>query len=130
VKGFRVLLALVVNSTALASVINVPAAQPRIQAGINVANNGDSVLVAPGTYTENINFMGKAITVKSSKGASVTIIDGGGVAPVVTFNMNEEQRHSEQHRIYRSWHRSLLWVATDSGKYHKEQQHAGGIRRN
>jgi parallel beta-helix repeat protein len=54
-----------------------------------VANNGDTVLVAPGTYTENINFMGKAITVKSSKGASVTIIDGGGVAPVVTFDTNE-----------------------------------------
>ncbi len=88
-KGFRVLLVLVVNSTALASVINVPAAQPTIQAGINVAKSGDTVLVAPGTYTENMNFMGKAITVKSSKGASVTIIDGGGAAPVVTFNTNE-----------------------------------------
>jgi len=89
VKGFRVLLALVVNSTALASVINVPAAQPTIQAGINMAKSGDTVLVAPGTYTENINFMGKAITVKSSKGASLTIVDGGGVAPVVTFATNE-----------------------------------------
>ena len=88
-KGFRVVLALVVNFTALASVINVPAAQPTIQAGINVAKSGDTVLVAPGTYTENINFMGKAITVKSSKGASLTIVDGGGVAPVVTFDTNE-----------------------------------------
>lgn len=88
---FRVLqlVSIFVNSTALASVINVPAAQPTIQAGINVAKDGDTVLIAPGTYTENINFMGKAITVKSSKGAGVTIIDGGGIGPVVTFNTNE-----------------------------------------
>jgi len=89
VKGFGLLLALIVNFAAQASVINVPAAQPTIQAGINAANNGDTVLVAPGTYTENINFMGKAITVKSSKGASVTIVDGGSIAPVVTFNTSE-----------------------------------------
>src|SRR5215471_11830882 len=72
-----------------ATTIHVPAAQPTIQAGINAANNGDTVLVAPGTYRENINFMGKAITVKSAKGSNVTIIDGGGLAPVVTFNTNE-----------------------------------------
>ena len=78
-KGFGLLLALIVNFAAQASVINVPAAQPTIQAGINAANNGDTVLVAPGTYTENINFMGKAITVKSSKGASLTIVDGGAL---------------------------------------------------
>jgi Right handed beta helix region/Abnormal spindle-like microcephaly-assoc'd, ASPM-SPD-2-Hydin len=89
VKVFRILLALVVNSTAIASVINVPAAQPTIQAAINMAKSGDTVLVAPGTYTENIDFMGKAITVKSSKGATFTILDGGGVAPVVTFATNE-----------------------------------------
>jgi len=89
VKGFGLLLALIVNFAAQASVINVPAAQPTIQAGINAANNGDTVLVAPGTYTENVNFMGKAITVKSSKGASVTIVDGGSIAPVVTFNTSE-----------------------------------------
>jgi parallel beta-helix repeat protein len=72
-----------------AATIHVPADQPTIQAGINAAGNGDMVLVAPGTYKENINFQGKAITVKSSGGAKVTIIDGGGVAPVVTFSSNE-----------------------------------------
>src|SRR5215469_3743701 len=48
--------------------INVPAGQPTIQAAINAANNGETVLVAPGTYLENVNFGGKAITVASSGG--------------------------------------------------------------
>jgi parallel beta-helix repeat protein len=69
--------------------INVPGDQATIQGAINVANNGDTVLVAPGTYNENINFNGKAITVTSSAGAVQTIIDGGAVAPVVTFDTNE-----------------------------------------
>ncbi|MCD4696715.1 MAG: hypothetical protein K8S16_10795, partial [Bacteroidales bacterium] len=36
-----------------------------IQEGINNANNGDTVLVYPGTYYENINYNGKNITVAS-----------------------------------------------------------------
>ena len=75
-----------------AATINVPGGQPTIQAGINAAMNGDTVLVAPGTYKENINFMGKAITVRSSGGPKVTIIDGGGVNSVVTFSSNETAR--------------------------------------
>ncbi len=51
--------------TVSAQIINVPADQASIQAGINAATDGDTVLVAPGTYYENINFMGKAITVAS-----------------------------------------------------------------
>ena len=47
-----------------AAVINVPADQPTIQAAINAAVSGvDEVVVAPGTYNEIINFIGKAITV-------------------------------------------------------------------
>jgi hypothetical protein len=77
------------NFAIASNIIHVPGDQPNIQAGINAASNGDTVLVAPGTYKENINFSGKAITVKSSGGASVTIIDGGGLSSVVTFNSNE-----------------------------------------
>jgi hypothetical protein len=81
-----------VNSTLAKTTIHVPADQPTIQAAINVASNGDTVLVAPGTYVENINFAGKAITVKSSNGAKVTIIDGAQKDSVVTFNHSETNK--------------------------------------
>jgi hypothetical protein len=58
-------------SSALGGIINVPQDQPSIQAGINAATNGDTVLVQDNTYYENINFLGKVITV-----ASHYIMDG------------------------------------------------------
>jgi Big-like domain-containing protein/parallel beta helix pectate lyase-like protein len=69
--------------------IRVPSDQPSIQSAINVATKGDRVLVAPGTYFENINFGGKAITVISESGPEVTIIDGGEADPVVIFISGE-----------------------------------------
>ncbi len=62
--------------------------------GIDAAVNGDTVLVAPGTYVENIDFIGKAITVISEQGPEVTIIDGGSpsipdIGSVVTFENGE-----------------------------------------
>ena len=56
----------------IGQIINVPNDQPNIQAGINVATDGDTVLVEDGTYEENIRFMGKAITVGSHFDAWVT----------------------------------------------------------
>jgi len=77
-------------STAQAITVHVPADQPTIQAGIDAAVDGDTVLVAPGTYVENINFNGKAITVKSGNGAEVTTIDGNQSGTVVAFGNGEE----------------------------------------
>ena len=63
--------------------IHIPADYSTIQAGINAANNGDIVLVEEGTYFENINYRGKAITVASrfliddsTSHINNTIIDG------------------------------------------------------
>jgi parallel beta-helix repeat protein/predicted outer membrane repeat protein len=57
-----------------------------IQSAINDSVNGDTVLVYDGAYVENINFNGKAITVKSVNGATSTIIDGNASGYVVTFS--------------------------------------------
>jgi hypothetical protein len=69
--------------------IKVPSAIPTIQQAIDAAFAGDTIRVAPGTYFENINFHGKAITVESEQGPEVTIIDGNGTDSVATFQSGE-----------------------------------------
>lgn len=77
-----------------AATINVPANYATIQAAINAASNGDTVVIASGTYVENIDFKGKAITVTSTNPedptvVAATIIDGGGSGSVVSFRTGE-----------------------------------------
>ncbi|MHC4095446.1 MAG: right-handed parallel beta-helix repeat-containing protein [Planctomycetota bacterium] len=62
---------LTLNSPVLAIDRLVPSQYSTIQTGIDAAVNGDDVIVAPGTYTgddnRDIDFKGKAITVRSTK---------------------------------------------------------------
>ncbi len=93
-SALRLLLALFAAACPLPALyaqrtIHVPKDAPSIQAGIDTAAAGDTVLVAPGTYLENIDFKGKAITVTSSDGPATTILDGQNLHSPVTFSTAE-----------------------------------------
>ncbi len=81
-----------------ARIINIPDDEETIQAGIDQAEDGDTVLVQPGRYIENINFEGKVITVASlilmtgdEAYIDSTVIDGDENGTVVTFANEEEE---------------------------------------
>ena len=74
---------------ALAATISVPMDYSTIQEAIDAVVDGDLILVAAGTYVENIDFLGKAITLQSEVGAEATVIDGSQVDSVVTFASGE-----------------------------------------
>ena len=86
-----VTLALLLARGGHAATLRVPTDYSTIQAAINAAANGDTVSVLPGTYAEQIDFDGKAITVTSRDGPANTIIDGMGTVTVVIFFSGETE---------------------------------------
>ncbi len=81
------ILAFVLVVCAHATTVRVPRDQPTIQAGIDATGEGDTVLVAPGTYSgegdKNLDFGGVNRVLISEAGAEATVIycdqDGGGL---------------------------------------------------
>lgn len=70
---------LIPTSSSRAAVINIPADYSSIQQGLDYASEGDTVLVASGTYSGTgnygIQFYGKGITLMSEGGPDSTVID-------------------------------------------------------
>lgn len=82
--------------SASATIINVPDDYGTIQQGIDASSDGDTVLVQPATYFENINFNGHNIflgslflTTGDTSFIEQTVIDGDQQGSVVTFENGE-----------------------------------------
>ncbi len=84
---FGIMLVTCTGTVAQGAVINVDPGQS-IQAAIDVANDGDEIVVAPGTYAP-IDFLGKRLIIRSTGGPKVTIIDAAGGPTGVTLRNAE-----------------------------------------
>lgn len=87
------LIVLSIWSVSSATIISIPDDYTTIQAGINAGSNGDTVLVRPGTYNENINIYEKSLTLCSGFLFSEdtldivnTIINGGWNGSVIKID--------------------------------------------
>ena len=86
---------IIFSFSAQAITIHIPGDYPTIQAGIDASVDGDTVLVADGTYTgddnKEIDFGGKAILVISENGAEHCIIDCENYGRGFYFHSGESQ---------------------------------------
>ena len=93
---YTILLTAIICLPASATIISIPDDYPTIQEGIDASSDGDTVLVQPGTYVENINFNGHNIVLGSlflttgdTTYIPATIIDGDESGSVARFTDGE-----------------------------------------
>lgn len=68
----------------------VPTDFPTIQGAIDASQDGDTVLVRPGTYFEVLTVQ-VGITIRSTDGATTTIVDGTGLTSSVITTQNSNR---------------------------------------
>ncbi len=91
-----VVLSLGISFDGHSTTINIPAQYSTVQQGIDASVDGDTVLVAPGTYFENLNLYDKNIvlcswylTTGDTAHISATIIDGSNYDRVITISQGQ-----------------------------------------
>ena len=77
--------------SASATTRNVPDDVATIQGALDASTSGDTILVAPGTYLESIDFSGKNVAVRSTAGAAATTIHAIAGRSVARFQTGETQ---------------------------------------
>jgi len=112
------------NMVSKATTISVPHDYTSIQDAINAAQHGNTIIVYPGTYNENINFYGKRIlltslylTSENDGDISNTVINGNQNGSVVTFEYGEDDRSIL----------SGFVITNGKGIYSNNQYSGGGI---
>jgi predicted outer membrane repeat protein len=86
---------LITSSAVLGADILVPGEYPTIQAAIDAADDGDTIIASPNTYYENVDFGNKEVTLTSTNPddpnvVAATIIDANGSGTVVVFPDDED----------------------------------------
>ncbi|HPF13940.1 MAG: right-handed parallel beta-helix repeat-containing protein [Planctomycetes bacterium] len=87
-KLLQLLGLIVASSPALANDLPILPGQS-IQSAIESAVDGDRVLVAPGTYLETLNLLGKAIEIVGTQGAASTIVDANYLGQAIVMTQGE-----------------------------------------
>ncbi len=75
-------------SVVLADILHVPGGHKTIQEAVRNAADGDTILVAPGTYQlyfDNLTIIHESLNLKSSQGARQTVIIGKSGRPVISI---------------------------------------------
>jgi hypothetical protein len=68
---------------------NVPSDFATIQQALDASASGDTILVSPGKYPQNLNFDGKEVTLRSTDGPESTHINVNGGTAVTIANQAE-----------------------------------------
>jgi len=77
-KAMLISLVLTMASLCFGTVRRVPSQYSTIQAALDAANGGDSVVVSKGTYNENVNIEDNGVKLVSESGPDSTEIHGNG----------------------------------------------------